>query len=133
VTKHGTNVLNCLFLTEGNKKLQKHNKKKQFVMDNDIIKIMIENRRLRAYSLIVQLYFDKIETYKTSVFKIWLAKELNISPELIHDSSINAAMARYSKKQLKRPNQLTMKKEKNEVKEVGDFNTEIPADFPGFK
>jgi hypothetical protein len=102
-------------------------------MDNDIIKIMIENKRPRAYSLIVQLYFDKIETYKASVFKIWLAKELNISPDLIHDSSISAAMIRYRKKQLVKPKPLTVKEEKQKAKDTENFNTEIPEDFPGFK
>jgi hypothetical protein len=102
-------------------------------MDNDIIKIMIENKRPRVYSLIVQLYFDKIETYKASVFKIWLAKELNISPDLIHDSSISAAMIRYRKKQLVKPKPLTVKEEKHKTKDTENFNTEIPEDFPGFK
>lgn len=102
-------------------------------MDNNIIRIMLENKTPRVYSLIVQLYFDKIELYKTSVFKVWLAKELNISQELIHDSSITAAMGRYRKRQKAKPNSLTVKEEKQIVSGTGNFNTEIPETFPGFK
>lgn len=101
-------------------------------MNNNIIKFMIENKKPRAYSLIVQLYFDKIELYKTSVFKMWLAKELNLSPDLIHDSSITAAMGRYRKKKLANSKLMPMKEERQQVKETENFNTETPV-FPGFK
>jgi hypothetical protein len=107
-------------------------------MDNRIIKHMLENKISRVYSLIVKLYFEKIETYKASVFKTWLAKELNIDPSIINEGSITAALSRH-KKRLKIEMGINSKgnseaKEiKKEKKGGGDFNTEIPDVFPGFR
>lgn len=103
-------------------------------MDNSIIKLMLENRKPRVYSLIVQMYFEKIELHKASVFKIWLAKELNVSPDLIHESSISAALARYKKRLAKTPKQdLARPISVPKPSVSNDFDTDIPEVFPGFK
>ncbi|MFM8832926.1 MAG: hypothetical protein ACKOEV_04735 [Cytophagales bacterium] len=99
-------------------------------MDNSVIKIMLERKMPRVYSLIVQLYFDKIEMYKTSVFKVWLAEQIGVDPSLIHDASITAAMARHRKKKAK-AKQPTKGNTDTSIFET--FNTEIPEVFPGFK
>jgi hypothetical protein len=108
-------------------------------MDNQIIKHMLENKISRVYSLIVQLYFDKIELYKASVFKAWLSKELEIAPEMINERSITAALSRYKKRKKTESKistaQSTMMKEEKQKSEIKDedFNTEIPKVFPGFR
>lgn len=106
-------------------------------MDNSIIKHMLENKISRVYSLMIQLYFDKIELYKASVFKAWLAKELGVPPEIINESSITAALSRYKKRRKVEPKTQTEtvkeEKQKGEKKDDDDFNTEIPKVFPGFR
>lgn len=103
-------------------------------MDNSIIKLMLENRTTRVYSLIVQMYFEKIEVHKASVFKIWLARELNIAPELIHESSISAALARHRKRLARStPAQANQNVSAKTPPANNDFDTDIPDVFPGFK
>ena len=102
-------------------------------MDNSVIKLMLQSSKPRVYSLIVQMYFDKIELHKASIFKIWLAKELDISPELIHESSISAALARYKKKLAMVPRQYIPGKPVQKHSDNQDFDTDIPEVFPGFK
>jgi hypothetical protein len=103
-------------------------------MDNSIIKLMLENRKARVYSLIVQMYFEKVELHKASVFKIWLAKELGISSDLIHVSSISAALARHKKRLVKTPKRdVSRALSTPERAGSNDFDTDIPEVFPGFK
>ena len=103
-------------------------------MDNSIIKLMLENRKPRVYSLIVQMYFDKIELHKASVFKIWLAKELNILPDYIHESSISAALARHKKRLAKTPKQhISGSSPIFKPSANNEFDTDVPEVFPGFK
>lgn len=103
-------------------------------MDNSIIKLMLENRTHRVYSLIVQMYYEKIELHKASVFKVWLAKELNIEPDLIHESSISAALARHKKRLSKAPKPELFRTDSAQKSSSNtDFNTDVPDVFPGFK
>lgn len=103
-------------------------------MDNSIIKLMLENNTHRVYSLIVQMYFEKIELHKASVFKVWLSKELSIDPDLIHESSISAALARHKKRLSKNPRPELFRSDSVQKSQPNtDFSTDVPDVFPGFK
>ena len=48
--------------------------------------------------MIVNSYYDEIEKLKLSVFREWLANELDVEVEKINPSSLNSALARHRNK-----------------------------------
>jgi hypothetical protein len=69
-------------------------------MDNRVIKSMLQQKKRRVYTLIVELYYDKLAKYKPHVFRIWLANELRITEEEINVGSLAQAMQRFKRKRV---------------------------------
>ena len=61
------------------------------------IKEWLLNKQPRVYSVIVSTYYQKILDLKPTLFRKWLAQEINIPEEKINLSSLNSALTRQRK------------------------------------
>ena len=68
------------------------------------IKEWLLNNQSRVYSVIVTTYRQKLDDLKPTLFRKWLAKEINIPEENINLSSLNSALVRQRKKEAKGKN-----------------------------
>ena len=64
----------------------------------------------RVYSVIVSTYYQKILDLKPTLFRKWLAQEIDIPEEKINLSSLNSALTR-----LRKDNEKKNKREKAEL------------------
>lgn len=58
---------------------------------------LLHKKQRKAYTLIVEHYRNVITELKPTLFRSWLANELNISIEIINQSSLNSAYRRIIK------------------------------------
>lgn len=65
------------------------------MLNNHFIKKMLLSNKFKVYSMIVNSHYEEIEKLKLSVFREWLANELDIEVEKINSSSLNSALARH--------------------------------------
>ncbi|MCC6836683.1 MAG: hypothetical protein IT213_16985 [Cytophagales bacterium] len=98
-------------------------------VDKDFLKSCLLGKKSRVYTMIVDQYYDQVEAMKPTRFSEWLAKELGVSQNDISVQSIHSAVVRRKKKSLDQP----VKKKVDSSSDDGNFNTEIPKTFPGFK
>jgi hypothetical protein len=68
-------------------------------MYKQYIKEWLLAKQARVYSVIVSSYREKLNDLKPSLFRKWLAKELDIPEAHINLSSLNSALTRYKKKE----------------------------------
>lgn len=61
------------------------------------IKEWLLSNQSRVYSVITKTYGVQLMELKPTLFRKWLAKELDIAEEAINLSSLNSALARYKK------------------------------------
>ena len=61
------------------------------------IKEWLLNKQPRVYSVIVNNYYQKIIDLKPSLFRKWLAQEIDVPEEKINLSSLNSALTRQRK------------------------------------
>lgn len=70
-------------------------------MYKQFIKEWLLSNQSRVYSVIVNTYAQKLDDLKPSLFRKWLAKEIDIPEEKINLSSLNSALVRQRKKEQK--------------------------------
>ena len=58
----------------------------------------------RVYSMIVATYRQKLNDLKPTLFRKWLAREIDVSEEKINLSSLNSALVRQRKRESKGKN-----------------------------
>jgi uncharacterized protein YdaU (DUF1376 family) len=73
-------------------------------MYESFIKEWLLNNQSRAYSVIVSTYRQKLEDLKPTLFRKWLAKEIDVPEEKVNLSSLNSALVRQRKKESKGKN-----------------------------
>ena len=66
-------------------------------MYEKFIKDWLLNNQSRVYSVIVSTYYQKILDLKPTLFRKWLAQEIDIPEEKINLSSLNSALTRQRK------------------------------------
>ncbi len=98
-------------------------------VDKDFLRSCLLGKKSRVYTMIVDQYYEQVEAMKPTRFSEWLAKELGVSQKDISVQSIHSAVVRRKKKGLDQP----AKKKIDSSPDEGNFNTEIPKAFPGFK
>ena len=76
-------------------------------MYETFIKEWLLNNQSRVYSVIVVTYRQKLEDLKPTLFRKWLAKEIDVPEEKINLSSLNSALVRKRKKESKGKNKST--------------------------
>ena len=89
-------------------------------MYESFIKEWLLNNQSRVYSVIISTYRQKLEELKPTLFRKWLAKEIDVQEEKINLSSLNSALVRQRKKESKGRN-------KNSAMHVSD---KTKADTP---
>ena len=70
---------------------------KKQAMYKAFIKEWLLSNQSRVYSVITKTYGAQLMELKPTLFRKWLAKELDITEEAINLSSLNSALARYRK------------------------------------
>lgn len=98
-------------------------------MNKKLIREWLINKKPRVYTVIVKTYYKELESLQTSLFKDWLAKELEIEIDYINHHSINSALSRFRKKVNTKEfyQEHTDTREKPGTSEINPFNTEIPS------
>ncbi len=70
-------------------------------MYEQFIKEWLLSNQSRVYSVIVEKYYQQLLELKPTLFRKWLAKEIDIPEEKINLSSLNSALVRKRKKEQK--------------------------------
>lgn len=65
------------------------------------IKEQLLAKRRKAYSLIVAAYRQQLDTLQPAMFRRWLAREIELPEETINLSSLNSALSRQRKREMK--------------------------------
>ena len=65
------------------------------------IKEWLLNNQSRVYSVIVRTYRQKLEELKSTLFRKWLIREIDVPDEKINLSSLNSAITRQKKRDKK--------------------------------
>ncbi|MBL7867154.1 MAG: hypothetical protein JNM71_03960 [Flavobacterium lindanitolerans] len=71
-------------------------------MQKQYIREILMSGRWRAYTIIIETYISEIEELKPALFKMWLAKELEMDESKINVNSLYSALKRRRENQLKK-------------------------------
>ena len=94
-------------------------------MHNTFIKEWLINKRARVYSVIADKYNKELTELKPTLFRSWLAREIDIPEEKINLNSLYSALTRLRKKEAMQKEEKS-KKNINYRKENEAFNFSSP-------
>jgi hypothetical protein len=94
-------------------------------MYEKFIKDCLLSNQSKVYSVIVNSYHQKIDDLKPTLFRKWLAQEIDVQEEKINLSSLNSALGRFKKSSEKKK-----QKQKPEVLiNTLQSSPEVPQNF----
>lgn len=94
-------------------------------MYEKMIKEWLLSNKFRVYSLIASCYYEQLEELKPSLFRQWLARELQIEEEKISLNNLYAALSRQRRKMSKQKTTI-----KSGVIKEGQVQNNPKAPFP---